>query len=57
MSVGAARAQRGEFTYVTQVVIYRNGLNVSDEEGAAIYVATGLRSSWAMAWPAFRDFS
>jgi hypothetical protein len=23
----------------------------------AIYVATGLRSSWATAWPAFRDYS
>jgi 4-amino-4-deoxy-L-arabinose transferase-like glycosyltransferase len=47
-----------EFTHVTQVAVYRNGLNVSDdEEGTAIYVATGLRSSWATAWPAFRDFS
>ncbi len=47
-----------EFTQVTQVAVYRNGLNVSDdEEGVAIYVATGLRSSWATAWPAFRDFS
>jgi 4-amino-4-deoxy-L-arabinose transferase-like glycosyltransferase len=47
-----------EFTHVTQVAVYRNGLNVSDdEEGATIYVATGLRSSWATAWPAFRDFS
>jgi 4-amino-4-deoxy-L-arabinose transferase-like glycosyltransferase len=47
-----------EFTHVTEVAVYHNGLNVSDdEEGAAIYVATGLRSSWATAWPAFRDFS
>jgi hypothetical protein len=47
-----------EFTHVTRVAVYRNGLNVSDdEEGTAIYVATGLRSSWATAWPAFRDFS
>ena len=47
-----------EFTHVTQVAVYHNGLNVSDdEEGVAIYVATGLRSSWATAWPAFRDFS
>jgi hypothetical protein len=22
-----------------------------------IYVATGLRSSWASAWPAFRDYA
>jgi 4-amino-4-deoxy-L-arabinose transferase-like glycosyltransferase len=47
-----------EFAHVTEVAVYRNGLNVSDdEEGAAIYVATGLRSSWAKAWPAFKDFS
>jgi hypothetical protein len=32
-------------------------MNVSDdEEGAVIYVATGLRSSWATAWPAFKQF-
>jgi hypothetical protein len=47
-----------EFAHVTEVAVYRNGLNVSDdEEGAAVYVATGLRSSWATAWPAFKDFS
>jgi Dolichyl-phosphate-mannose-protein mannosyltransferase len=47
-----------EFEHVTQVAVYHNGLNVSDdEEGATIYVATGLRTSWAAAWPAFRDFS
>jgi len=47
-----------EFTHVTEVAVYRNGLNVSDdEEGVVIYVATGLRSSWATAWPAFRDYS
>jgi hypothetical protein len=47
-----------EFTHVTRVAVYRNGLNVpDDEEGTAIYVATGLRSSWATAWPAFRDFA
>lgn len=35
-----------------------NGLGVSDDEqGAQIYIATGLRSSWAQAWPAFRDYS
>jgi hypothetical protein len=38
--------------------VYRNGLGVSDdEEGAVIYVAVGLRSSWSAAWPAFRDYS
>jgi len=47
-----------EFAHVTKVAVYHNGMNVADdEEGAVIYVATGLRSSWATAWPAFRDFS
>ena len=41
-----------------QVAVYRNGLNVADDEqGAAIFVATGLRTSWAAAWPAFRNYS
>jgi hypothetical protein len=35
-----------------------NGLGVSDdEEGVHVFLATGLRSSWAQAWPAFRDYS
>jgi hypothetical protein len=35
-----------------------HGLGVSDDEqGAQIFVATGLRSSWAQAWPAFRGYS
>jgi len=47
-----------EFAHVTQVAVFRNGLNVSDdEEGVRVYLATGLRSSWAAAWPAFRDYS
>jgi len=46
------------FVTVRLVATYRNGLGVSDdEEGAQIYVATGLRSSWASAWPAFRDYA
>lgn len=49
---------RREFTHVTQVAVYRNGLHVADdEEGAVIDVATGLRSSWTAAWPAFRRYS
>jgi len=33
-----------------------NGLGVSDDEqGVRVFVATGLRSSWARAWPAFRE--
>jgi hypothetical protein len=47
-----------EFTHVTQVAVYHNGMNVSDdEEGVPVYVATGLRGTWATAWPAFKDFS
>jgi hypothetical protein len=46
------------FSSVRVAAVYRNGLGVSDdEEGAAIYVASGLRSSWAAAWPSFRDYS
>jgi hypothetical protein len=40
------------------VATFRNGLGVSDDEqGAQIFLATGLKSSWARAWPAFRDYS
>ena len=47
-----------EFAHVTQVAVFHNGLGVDDdEEGRTVYVATGLRSSWATAWPAFQDFS
>jgi 4-amino-4-deoxy-L-arabinose transferase-like glycosyltransferase len=47
-----------EFAHVTQVAVYHNSLNVADDEqGAVIDVATGLRSSWTAAWPAFRNFS
>jgi hypothetical protein len=46
------------FTSVRQVTVFRNGLGVSDDEqGAVIYRATGLRTSWAAAWPLLRDFS
>jgi Dolichyl-phosphate-mannose-protein mannosyltransferase len=46
------------FTSVRQVAVFRNGLGVSDDEqGAVIYRATGLRTSWATAWPLLRDFS
>ena len=46
------------FTSVRQVAVFRNGLGVSDDEqGAVIYRATGLRTSWAAAWPLLRDFS
>ena len=46
------------FTSVRQVAVFRNGLGVSDDEqGAVIYRATGLRTSWAAAWPLLRNFS
>jgi Dolichyl-phosphate-mannose-protein mannosyltransferase len=49
---------RREFAHVRLVATFRNGLGVSDdEEGAQVYLVTGLKSSWAQAWPAFRDYS
>jgi Dolichyl-phosphate-mannose-protein mannosyltransferase len=47
-----------EFAHVRLVATFFNGLGVSDDEqGAQIFLATDLRSSWAQAWPAFRDYS
>ena len=49
---------RREFAHVRHVATFWNGVGVSDDEqGAPIFVATGLRSSWAQAWPAFRNYS
>jgi hypothetical protein len=49
---------RRSFAHVRVVAVYRNGLGVADdEEGTVVYVATGLRGSWASVWPAFRDYS
>jgi 4-amino-4-deoxy-L-arabinose transferase-like glycosyltransferase len=46
-----------EFRHVRLVATYWNGLGVSDDEqGAQVFVATGLRSAWAQAWPAFRNY-
>jgi dolichyl-phosphate-mannose-protein mannosyltransferase len=46
------------FTSVRRVAVFHNGLGVDDDEqGAAIYLATGLRGSWASAWPQLKDFS
>ncbi len=48
---------RREFAHVRQVATFRNGLGVDDDEqGVPVFLATGLRSSWARAWPAFRDY-
>ncbi len=47
-----------EFTTVRKVATFSNGLGVNDDEqGATIYLVTGLKSSWAKAWPSFQDFS
>jgi len=49
---------RREFARVRQVTTFWNGLGVrDDEQGVQIFIATGLRSSWAQAWPAFRNYS
>jgi hypothetical protein len=46
------------FRHVRQVAVYRNGLQVSDDEqGAVIDEATGLRQPWRTVWPSLRDFS
>ena len=49
---------RREFTQVRLVATFWNGLGVSDDEqGVQIFVATGLKSTWAQSWAAFRDYS
>lgn len=49
---------RAWFAQVRRVATFSNGLGVSDDEqGAQVYLVTGLKSSWARAWPAFRDYS
>jgi hypothetical protein len=49
---------RREFGSVRQIGTFENGMGVSDdEEGAPIYLATGLRSGWGRAWPQFRNYS
>ena len=46
-----------EFRHVALAVTFWNGIGVSDDEqGVRVYLATGLRSSWARAWPAFRNY-
>jgi len=49
---------RREFRHVRRIATFYNGMGISnDEQGAVVYLATGLRESWARAWPAFRDYS
>ena len=47
-----------EFAHVRLIATFWNGLGVSDDEqGAQVFLATGLKSSWPHAWPALRDYS
>ena len=49
---------RREYASVRRIGTFENGLGVTDdEEGAALYLAAGLRPGWGRAWPRFRDFS
>jgi len=48
---------RQEFQHVRLAATFWNGLGVSDDEqGAQVFVVTGLRTFWARAWPRFRHF-
>ena len=52
------RGHRREFAHVRQVARFWNGLGVDDDEQSVpVYLATGLKSSWATAWAAFRDYA
>jgi Dolichyl-phosphate-mannose-protein mannosyltransferase len=47
-----------EFAHVRHIATFWNGVGVNDDEqGAQIFLATGLKSSWAQSWPAFRNYS
>ena len=49
---------RRVFAHVRRVATFWNGLGVDDDEqGAPVYLATGLRTSWSRAWPAFREYA
>ena|SRR5487761_2053505 len=51
-------ALRRAFSRVRLVLIYKNGLGVSnDEQGVEVMVATGLRVPWARSWSSFRNYS
>jgi hypothetical protein len=57
IGVDLAVLQR-QFRSVRLAAVWNNGFGVPDEEqGTQVYVATGLRASWATAWPAFRHYS
>ena len=49
---------RRYFSHVRLVATFWNGLGVSDDEqGAQIFIATGLKAPWSRIWPAFRDYA
>ncbi len=49
---------RREFAHVRRIATFWNGLGVDDDEqGVPVYLATGLRTSWSRAWPAFREYA
>jgi hypothetical protein len=48
---------RSVFSHVRRVATFENSLGVSDdEEGAPVYIASGLRTPWAVAWAEFRHY-
>ncbi|HEX3958246.1 MAG TPA: hypothetical protein VHZ03_16705 [Trebonia sp.] len=48
---------RAQFTSVRLAATYDNGLGINvPEQGVQVYIATGRRTSWAAAWPAFRHY-
>jgi hypothetical protein len=48
---------RREFARVRLAATFWNGLGVSDDEqGAQVWLATGLKSPWSRSWPAFRHY-
>jgi hypothetical protein len=52
-----ARVLRRDFTSVRRVATFWNGLGISDQEqGAAIYVASGLKHPWAQIWRSYRHY-
>jgi hypothetical protein len=59
VAIGVDPAQlRREFGSVRLAAVWDNGLGVPDQEqGAQVYVATGLRAPWTTAWPAFRHYA
>jgi hypothetical protein len=48
---------RAQFTSVRLYATYDNGLGVRNtEQGTPVYIASGRKTSWTTAWPAFRHY-